>query len=234
MFSIYIKELKQYFWSMIGYVFLALFILVCGVYFVLGNLLAQNGDIKVFFANIFTILLFLMPILTMRLFAEERRMRTLPLLFSLPVSVSSIVLGKFFATLTVFLIGLGSTLVYPFILQYYGVLDILVTIGNYVGLGLLVAAFIAIGMFISALTEKQIIAAIGSYSLLLALWLLDSFAGFVNIGGIRTVINHLSLSYSFKEFTFGIFNPVSIVYFISVTIFFLFMCTLTLKYKRVE
>ena len=218
---------------MIGYVFLALFILVCGVYFVLGNLLGQNGDIKVFFANIFVILLFLIPILTMRLFAEERRMRTLLLLFSLPVAVEGIVLGKFLATFSVFLLGLLSTLVYPLLLQYYGSLDVLAALGNYVGLGLLVAAFIAIGMFISALTEKQIIAAIGSYALLLVLWLLDSFSGFVRIDIVQQILNHLSLSYSFREFTYGIFNPVSIVYFLSITWFFLFLCSLVLKNKRI-
>lgn len=232
MVSIYIKELKQYFKSMIGYIFLGIFLLICGFYFTTGNLLSQNGDIKIFFSSIFSILIFLTPILTMRLFSEERKMKTQQLLFTMPISIQSIVIGKFLATLTVFGIGMTITILYPLILVYYGSYDIMVTLGNYVGIMLLISSFIAIGIYISTLTENQIVAAVISYCVLLGLWLIDSVGIFVAKGLLRTTLNYISLSNNFREFTLGIFNPANIIYYISITVFFLFLSILVLENRK--
>ena len=219
--AVYIKELRAYFTSMIGYIYLSVFLLISGYIFSTGNLMSQNGDIKTYFASIFSIVIFLVPILTMRLFAEERKMRTLQLLFTMPVSISEIVIGKFLATLSVFCMGLAVTLLYPLILAWFGSVEGMVVLGNYVGMIVLVSACIAIGLFISALTENQIIAAVLSYSVLLALWLFDSVGQNIVKGVPGRFLSYLSLNTHYREFTYGIFNPAGLVFFLTLTALFL-------------
>jgi ABC-2 type transport system permease protein len=221
MSAVYIKELRGYFSSMIGYVYLSAFLLISGYIFTTGNLLSQNGDIKTYFASIFPVVIFLVPILTMRLFSEERKMRTLQLLFTMPVSIGGIVIGKFLATLSVFCMGLALTLLYPLILAWFGSVELMVVLGNYSGMILLVCACIAIGLFISALTENQIIAAVLTYSVLLALWLLDSAGQEIVKGLPGKFISYLSLNTHYREFTYGIFNPAGMVFFLTLTALFL-------------
>jgi ABC-2 type transport system permease protein len=230
--AIYVKELKQYFKSTIGYIFLSIFLLICGFYFTTGNLFSQDGDIKTFFSSIFAILVFLIPILTMRLFAEERKMKTQQLLFTMPISTGAVVLGKFFATLTVFLIGLAVTLIYPAILAYYGSFELMVTLGNYLGIILMVSAFISIGIFISILTENQLVAAVVSYCVLLALMLIDSVGVFVSSSFLRSFFSYVSLSNNFREFTMGIFNPASVIYYLSITAFFVFLSIFAIENRK--
>ena len=232
MSAIYFKELKSYFTSMIGYIYLAAFLLISGFIFTTGNLLSQNGDIKSYFASISSVLTFLVPILTMRLFSEERKLRTLQLLFTMPVSLGEIVFGKFLATFTVFCIGLAVTLLYPLILAFYGTFEGMVVLGNYLGLIMLVAACIAIGLFISALTENQIIAAVVTYSLLLALWLLNSTGQNLIGGASGKYLRYLSLNMHFNEFTYGIFNPADMVFFLTVTLAFLGFAIVTIDRRR--
>jgi len=232
MSAIYLKELRNYFTSMIGYIYLAIFLLISGFIFTTGNLLSQNGDIKSWFASIFSVLIFLVPILTMRLFSEERKMRTLQLLFTMPVSLGEIVLGKFLATLTVFGIGLAVTLVYPLILAFFGSVEGMVVVGNYLGMTLLVSACIAIGLFISALTENQIIAAVVTYAVLLGLWLLDTAGQNLIKGSPGKIVRYLSLNTHYSEFTYGILNPVDLVYYLTLTLLFLFFGVLVLEGRK--
>lgn len=230
--AIYRKELRSYFTSVTGYVFLAVFLVISGFIFSTGNLLSQNADIKSYFASISTVLIFLIPILTMRLLAEERRMRTLQLLLTMPISIGDIVIGKYLAALTVFALGLAATLVYPMVLAWHGSIEPWVTAGNYTGLLLLVSACIAIGLFISALTENQIVAAILTYGVLLAL----SLAGSVGLGaqadGPLRYLRQLSPDHHFRNFAFGIFDPADVVYFVTVTAAFLAFSALTIDARK--
>lgn len=219
--AVFTKELRTYFTSMIGYIYLSIFLLISGYIFVTGNLMSQNGDIKSYFASIFSIVIFLVPILTMRLFSEERKMRTLQLLFTMPISIGGIVVGKFLATLSVFCMGLAITLVYPLILAWFGSVEFMVVAGNYFGMIMLVSSCIAIGLFISALTENQIIAAVLSYSVLLALWLLDTAGQDIVKGQPGKFVSYLSLNTHYREFTYGIFNPAGMVFFLTLTTLFL-------------
>jgi len=232
MSAIYLKELRSYFTSMIGYIYLSVFLLIGGFIFTTGNLLSQNGDIKSWFASIFSVLIFLVPILTMRLFSEERKMRTLQLLFTMPVSLGEIVFGKFLATLTVLGMGLAVTLLYPLILAFFGSVEAMVVVGNYLGMSLLVSTCIAIGMFISALTENQIIAAVVTYSVLLGLWLLDTAGQNLIKGSLGEVVRYLSLTTHYSEFTYGILNPADLVYYLTLTALFLFFSVLALEGRK--
>ncbi|MEO7242760.1 MAG: ABC transporter permease subunit [Variovorax sp.] len=230
--AVYRKELRSYFTSMTGYIYLAAFLAISGFIFSTGNLLSQNADIKSFFASISTVLIFLVPILTMRLLSEERKLRTLQLLLTMPISIGDIVLGKFLAALTVFALGLAATLVYPLILAKYGGVEAWVAAGNYIGMILLVATCIAIGLFISALTENQIVAAILTYVVLLGLSLLDSSTTGIRAEGLWRILRYASLNSHFSDFANGIFNPADIVFFLAVTLTFLAFSALAVDARR--
>ena len=139
--AIYWKEMRQYFHSVIGYVFLAIFVLINSYYFFLQNLLNRSGDITDYFQSTITIMMFLMPMLTMRSFSEEKKQRTDMLLLTMPIRREDIVLGKFFAAESVFLLGLAVTLVFPAILALCGSAQLWITVGNYIGIILLMSVF---------------------------------------------------------------------------------------------
>lgn len=225
------KELNQYFKSMTGYIFLAIFLMITGVYFVMGNLMSQNGDIKTFFSSIFSVIIFLIPILTMRSFSEEKKQKTDELLFTSPVRITTVILGKFCATFFVFLAALCITLLYSVILAAFGSFDPVATAGNYAGMALMAAAFISIGLFISVQTESQLVSAIVTYGVLLLLYLMNSAKSFMH-GFLGQIASFLAVTGHFEEFTYGIFNPVNVVYYLSITALFLFLSIYSLESKR--
>jgi len=230
--SIFRKEISNYFSTLTGYIFLAIFVMASGIVFTTGNLLSQNSDIKHFFSVFFTILIFLIPMLTMRQFSEELKMKTLQLLFTLPLSLRSIVLGKYFATMAVVGFGLIFTLIFPVTLAFYGTFELMVILGNYLGLVLLISAFVSIGLFISSLTENQIISSVVSYAVILGLWMVDAVTPFILNDYLSGIVNRFSLRINFIEFTYGIFNPGSVLYYLSVTALFLFLTAVSLDSRR--
>lgn len=230
--AVFCKELNHYFTSLSGYIYLSIQLLFCGLIFTSGNLLAQNSDIKSFFSSVFSILVFLIPLLTMRQFSEEKKMRTHQLLFTLPLSTEGIVAGKYLATLTVAAAGVAATLPYPLILALYGSFQPLVTLGNYTGILLLLSSVIAVGIFVSSINENQVISAILTYTVILFLWLLDSFAPLVLGGSLIEIINTFSLRQNYIEFTFGIFNPAALVFYPAVTVLFLLLTVVVLDSRR--
>ena len=230
--AVFFKELNHYFTSLTGYIYLSIQLLFCGIIFTSGNLLTQNSDIKSFFSSVFSVLVFLVPLLTMRQFSEEKKMRTHQLLFTLPLSTEGIVAGKFLATLMVAAVGLAATLVYPLILGFYGSFQPLVTIGNYTGILLLLSAVIAIGLFVSSASENQVISAILSYAVIIFLWLTDSLAPLILGGRLAAIIDIFSLRGNYIEFTFGIFNPAALLFYLAVTLLFLFYTVVVLDSRR--
>lgn len=230
--AVYRKELGQLFHSVIGYVYLSIFLLIGGGYFVLYNLLPASGDIRNFFSPMMSTVIFLLPMLTMRTYAEERKMRTDRLLMSAPVSALAVALGKFFAVLSIFLLGLCGTLLYVLILGLMGQFDLMMLLGNYLGMTAAASAFIAIGLFISNLTENQIIACIVTYAVLLGLWVLGFAQGYLSSPFLQALVGYLSLSSRFTEFSMGILDVSTLVYYVSITGFFLFAITLTNEKRR--
>ncbi len=238
--AIYQKEMRQYFHSVMGYVFLAIFMLISGFYFTMGNLFAGSGDIAYFFQNIIGLLMYLIPMLTMRSFAEEKKIKTEQLLFTAPVSTTEIVLGKFFAAMSVFLCGLAVTLLYPIILALFSSSTFIhalqnmfwETLGNYLAIILLVAAFVSIGIFISAITESQVVAAILSYVVLFGLWFSSSMALSNQNEVLSSILTGLSLFIKYYEMTMGVFNPASILFYITLTFIFLFLTVRVLERRR--
>ena len=226
--SMYIKELKLYFTTLTGYIFLTILVMLAGVIFTMGNLMSQSADIKRFFSSFFTVLMFLSPMLTMRQFSEEKKMKTMQLLLTLPLRLSDIVLGKYFATMTFVGFGLILTFIYPLILSFFGVFEYMVILGNYLGLILLISSIVSIGLFISTLTENQIISSIVSYVIILGFWLSDSITPLLLNNTLSMILNNFSLRINYMEFTYGILNPGSIIYYISFSVLFLIITVVSL------
>ncbi|MDR0562534.1 MAG: ABC transporter permease [Spirochaetaceae bacterium] len=174
MIAILKRELRSYFLTPAGYIYMGFFLLIAGIYFVFINLIRMSSDFSNFLGSILLIYLFTIPMLTMRLFSEERRQKTDQLLLTAPVTVAEIVMGKFLAAFILFLLTLGATALYALVIAVFGELALAATVGGYLGFIFLGASYISIGMFISAATENQITAGAVSFFSLLMIWLIDS------------------------------------------------------------
>lgn len=178
MLAIYKKELRQYFNSMIGFVFLAFFIVIIGIYTWAYNLSSGLGNFEVTLGGISFMYVLLVPILTMRIVAEENRQKTDQLLYTAPVSLTKIIVGKYFAVLTLFSCAFIPICIYPLIIHMYGTdVRLAPAYSSIIGFYLLGAATIAIGLFISSLTESQVIASVVSFITLLLTFLLSNITG---------------------------------------------------------
>jgi ABC-2 type transport system permease protein len=173
MFAIFKRELDSYFKTSTGYIFMGLFLLIAGIFFANQNLLSKTPRFAPFLGNIVFIFLLVVPILTMRLMTEEKRLSTDQLLLTSPLRIADIVVGKFLAAVALFGITLVITFIYPLIISFHGSLDTWETVGSYIGFLLLGCSFIAVGLFISSTTENQVIAAIVTFAALLLVWIMD-------------------------------------------------------------
>jgi len=156
----------------LGYILIGFFLLISGLYFAMLNLLSGSAHYIEVLANITFVFLIVVPLLTMRLMTEDIRLKTDQLLLTSPLSITGLVLGKYAAAVGVFGVTILITCLYPVILNGYAVLAVGEIIGGYIGFFLLGAAFIAIGLFISSMTENQIVAAIATFGALLLVWML--------------------------------------------------------------
>ena len=173
MLAIYKKELRSYFTSMIGYLFIGFFLAIVGVYFMAYNLQGGYSNFEYVLSSMIFVFVILVPILTMRLLAEEKRQKTDQLLFTSPLSVTKIVIGKYLAVLTVFISAMGITMFYPLILSKYGTVSFKLAYTGILGFVLVGAAYLAIGLFLSALFESQAIAAVVTFVVLLITYLMQ-------------------------------------------------------------
>ncbi len=163
MLAIYKRELKSYFTSMIGFVFMGLFLAIMGIYTVVYNLVNAYSNFEYVLNSLSFALIIIIPIITMRVIAEEKKQKTEQLLYTSPVSVEKIIIGKYLAVLTLFLIPMVITLFYPLILCQFGTINYATAYGGILGFTLMGATYIALGVFISSLTESQVIAAVISF-----------------------------------------------------------------------
>ena len=234
MTAIYQREMRSYLTSAVGYVFLAVFYAIAGYYFFATSLVSNSTDLSYVFSNLFSIVIFLVPMLTMRLFSEERRQKTEQALFTAPVSFTGVVMGKFLACLTMYLLGMGVTLLYFLVMCAFQIPDVAVFCGNFLGLFLLGAALCAIGIFISSLTESQVIAAVGSLAIGLFLLFANSFTPVVSGEWINAVMDGISFYQHYLDFTRGLLNLSDLTFFVSVTALFLFLTVRHLERRRIS
>ncbi len=173
MTAIMTRELRTYFQTPIGYIFMGLFLLVSGFFFTFGNLMSGSSYFTSFLQSILFLYLFAVPLLTMRLISEERRQRTDQLLLTSPITVTDIVLGKFFAAFIVYLLTLVVTALYAIVVGIFGDLAVWQTVGGYIGFALLGASFISVGVLVSAVSENQVSSAFFTFFALLLIWFLN-------------------------------------------------------------
>ena len=188
MFAIYKKELKNYFINMTGYIFIGFMLAITGIFTTLVNLIGTYPSFENVLSNITIVFLLIIPILTMRSVAEERHSKTDQLLYSLPVSVTQIVLAKYLAMFTVFLIPVAIISLYPLILSIFGTVYLGTAYGALLGFTLLGAALIAVGMFMSSLTESQVIAAVTSFGVIFAMYLMSAIASLIPAGAMASLV----------------------------------------------
>lgn len=188
MYAIFKKELRTYFTTLTGFIFLGFFVLVSGFYFSVINILSGEPLYNNTIAGTIIMFLILVPVTTMRLFAEEVRQKTDQLLFTSPVSIYKIVLGKFFAAAALYLIGIIITCRFPLILSRFGEIPVKATIGGLLGYFLMCCCFISIGIFISVLTENQIIAAVATFAAMFFIFMIDGIASSMPADALSSVI----------------------------------------------
>ncbi|MBQ3516874.1 MAG: ABC transporter permease subunit, partial [Lachnospiraceae bacterium] len=217
MIAIYQKELKSYIKSLSGWLFLAALTFFAGLYFSLNNLLYGSPYISDTLANMLIVLLFLIPILTMRSFAEEKKFKTDQLLLTAPVRVSSIIFGKFFAMATIMAIATMIFSMGIILVAVYGSVPVAETVMALIAFFLYGCICIAIGMFLSSVTEHQFIAAILTYGFYIFMILVPSFCE-VLLGADSWLVKALSIldvTTPFNMLFSGIIVPTDIVYIFS-------------------
>ena len=232
MFAIFKRELKAYFTSPLGYVFLAIFYAFSGLFFYIFSLSVGSTDISSVFLMMFIVLMVFVPLLTMRLLSEDKKQKTDQLILTAPVSLLSIVMGKFLAAYAIFAIGVAVMLVYGFVMSTFATVSWLPIWGNTVGLLLLGGIFVSIGLFISSLTENQMIAAIGGFFINLMILLMNTLKSALPNGFLQDVLSSISVYSRYSEITNGIFSLSSLIFFVSVIFIFLFLTVRVLEKRR--
>ena len=230
--AIYRREVGAYFTSSIAYIFLAAFWMLSGWFFFAGSLSRGTTDMSYMFQSMFSILVFLIPILTMRLFSEEKKQKTEQGLLTAPVSLGEIVFGKYFAALALYTIALLMPFVYALILSGFGTVEWGMVFANFLALFLLGAAFIAVGGLVSALTENQIAAAVLSFIALMVLYMIDVINGYISIGFVNKVLDALSFYRKYYAITCGLFNVSTIVFYVSVAVVFNYLTIRVFERRR--
>jgi ABC-2 type transport system permease protein len=230
--AIFRREMGAFFTSGIAYVFLAGFALFSGLFFSLSVVGSGMADMSPMFGSMFLIVVFLIPILTMRLLSEEKKNRTDQGLLTAPVSLTSIVLGKYFAALALFIIAESVVFIYSIIIALCGQVVWSTLLGNYFAMLFLGAAFIAIGLFISSLTENQMASAVIGIFVLFMLYLMDSRAANIPVEFIQKALVAASFYSRYVELTRGVFDLSTVVYFISIAVLFNFFTVRVLDKRR--
>jgi ABC-2 type transport system permease protein len=226
------KELYTYFASPIAYLVIAAFLVINGYLFSIILLGSRSASMTSEFADMAIILLFLSPAITMRLLAEEQRTGTIELLLTSPLREAELVLGKWLAAMGFFLVMLVLTIPYPLFLMKYGSPDIGTVLGGYVGIILLEGVFLAIGLFMSSLTQNQIVALALSFGVLLVLWLLQGAGQNFGSGGGAAIAQYIALAPHFDGFTAGNIQVKDLVYYASVILLALFLTVRSIETRR--
>jgi len=232
MLAIYKKEMRTYFTTPLGYVFIAVFLAVSGFVFAFSTFQTQTSDVSGYFQLMIFGYIVIIPLLTMRSFAEERRTRTEQLLMTSPVTIPAMVFAKFLAAFTMFAGTVLLSCVYYLPLFGYGEPNVGRAVGCLIAMLLLGMCFIAVGIFVSTLTESTVTASIGTMTILLVFVVAAIFNNLIDSYVIRSVLSWLSVYSRYVNFTYGIFDIAAAVYYVSITAVFLFLAVRVYERRR--
>lgn len=232
MLAVFKREFKAYFTTPIGYIILAIFYFFLGFLFVS---LYQSGspDMASLVMSTQLVAVFMIPILTMRLMSDDRRQKVDQALLTSPVRLSGIVLGKFFAALSVYMLGFAPTVIFELITaDHIPTLNFFPYFYSLLGMFLLGAALIALGMFISSLTESQVVSAILGIVINICVMLMSVLVSSINIEFIAKIAQKIAFIDAVQSFLNQVISFSDIIYFISITVIFLFLCVRSLQKRR--
>ncbi len=234
MLAVYQRELKGYFYSPIAYIFMGFFLLITGFFFYAYNIGPAQANYNGMLSNLMFLFMLTVPILTMRSLSEERKNKTDQLLLTSPTSVTSVILGKYFAACSVFLLTLVISFVYPATLFIYGNPSIAEIATGYIGFFLLGAALISVGVFISALCENQVTSAIVTLVVLLAMFIgaASLIQQLISVTWINALLSWFSVYQRFTPFSQGLLSLTEVFYYLSFAAVFVFLTIRTVERRR--
>lgn len=215
MVTIYKRELRGFFHTSMGYVFVGVFLALSGIIFYLSNLQPLSGELLIFLSQLTLLLMLLCPLLTMRLICEERQRRTDQLLLTSPVSLTAIVLGKYLAAATVLGLAVLLTHVHVLIIGLYGTLYAGEWFVGYLGLMLQGLSFLALDMLVTCFARNTLSAAAAAFAANFVLWLLDLLAQYVPIGALSEALRFVSLYRRYEPFILGQLSFANILFYLS-------------------
>ena len=229
--AVFKRELRSYFSTPIGFIVLAALYFFLGLFF---SMIYSYGspDVSQVIVAMSTVIVFTMPVITMRLMSEDRRQKVDQALLTAPVSLTSIVMGKFFAALALFAIGFAPTVFFEIIVASYVSVNIMSYIYALFGMLLLGSTLIAIGMFISSLTESSVVSAILTLVINILVLYMSSFASMINVEWVANILEKAAFVTVFENFGENVFSVSDIVYFVSISAAFLFLCVRSLDKRR--
>lgn len=226
------RELNAYFSSATAYVVMAVFFFFSGLFFNYYCISANSSSLSYVFGNMFYIVLFLIPIITMKTFAEEKKQKSDQALLTAPTSLTEIVLGKFMGAFILYFICCCIFLVYALVISFFTTPEWSVIICTFIGMLLLGASLIAINVFISVLTESMVIAAVIGMGAGLVISMTNYLVSLIPVEWIKNIINKINFLSYYENFTYGILSIVDVVFFLSVTALFLFFTVRVLDKRR--
>ena len=226
--TIFRKELRSYFASPVAYIVITVFLGICGWFFSTSLFVVAQASLRNVFEIIPFILTFFVPAITMRLLSEERKTGTFELLVTMPVADFEVILGKYLAALALLAVAIAFTLTYALTVGSLGKPDVGVIVAGYIGLLLLGAGYVAIGIMISSLTENQIVAFIVSFVIIFALSLVDKVLLFIPTA-LASIFEYLSAEYHFNNIARGVLDTRDLVYYASLIVLGLYFAARALK-----
>ena len=232
MLAIYKREMRAYFTSPVGYIFMVVFLAASGFLFGFSTLLSNTADVTLYYQMLMFAYVVIIPLLTMKTFSEERRTRTEQVLLTAPVSLTGMVLAKFFAALSVFASTLIVSGLYFYPLSLYGTVNGPRVFGSMFAMFLIGMTFVAIGIFVSSLTENQFAASLGTIAILLALMVVAMLNSLIDSYVVRAVLSWISVFSRYSYFTYGIFDIAAVVYYVSICVIFLFLAVRVFEKRR--
>ena len=245
MFAIYKKELRSYFMTAIGYVYVGVFLSASALLCCYSTLMSGTYETSGYFTFLLFTFIILIPLLTMRLFSEEKKLRTEQLLLTAPVSITGMIMGKYLAAMTMFAGTLLASCINFFPLYVYKRIETQAIetyipvgpsgaeiVGCLIGVTLIGAAFVAIGLFISSLTENQLAAAVITVSVIVVMLVLNFVNDFIDVYAIRAVIDWVCVLSRFTNFSYGILDFSAIVYYLSLSGVFLLLTNRVYEKRR--
>ena len=226
------RELGAYFSSATAYVVMAVYFFFSGLFFNFYCISANSSSLSYVYGNMFYIILFLIPIITMKTFAEEKKQKSDQALLTAPTSLTEIVLGKFLGAFCLYAICCCIFLVYAVVISFFASPEWSVILCTFIGILLLGGSLIAINVFISVMTESMVVAAVIGMGVGLVISMTNYLISLIQVDWIKSILNKINFLSYYENFTYGILSIVDVVFFLSVTALFLFFTVRVLDKRR--